>query len=392
MNFNQLLTSEVQEFINSNLKSDTSKLALSKNPFPEIEFAIIINQIKAKQKSEEKLSLWYNTPNIIFPPKISIEQTSSEKTAQYKSEIVSGKSLIDLSGGFGIDDYYFSKKVESVIHCEINSELSSLVAYNYKLLQANNISCINKNSTDYLKENDQNFDWIYVDPSRRNEVKGKVFMLKDCEPNVPDLLSLYFSKSDNILVKTAPLLDLQSGIEELKYVKKIHVVAIQNEVKELLWELEKDYSGEIKIIAVNINKEQQDKVEIIHQKEYDVEFSIPKKYLYEPNAALLKSGNFNAIAKIYNCKKLHKHSHLYTSDSIIDFPGRSFTIENVISLQKSEIKEHLVNKKINVSTRNFPAKVDDLKKKYKIKDGGTKFAFFTTNIENKKIALICTKI
>ena len=220
MIFNQLLTSEVQEFINSNLKSDTSKLALSKNPFPEIEFAIIINQIKAKQKSEEKLSLWYNTPNIIFPPKISIEQTSSEKTAQYKSEIVSGKSLIDLSGGFGIDDYYFSKKVESVIHCEINSELSSLVAYNYKLLQANNISCINKNSTDYLKENDQNFDWIYVDPSRRNEVKGKVFMLKDCEPNVPDLLSLYFSKSNNILVKTAPLLDLQSGIEELKYVKK----------------------------------------------------------------------------------------------------------------------------------------------------------------------------
>lgn len=217
-------------------------------------------------------------------------------------------------------------------------------------------------------------------------------MLKDCEPNVPELLSLYFSKSNNILIKTAPLLDLQSGINELKFIKKIHIVALQNEVKELLWELEKNYTGEIKLVAVNIDKEQQSTDEIIHHQDYEVNYSLPKKYLYEPNVALLKAGNFNAIAQLYNCNKLQMNSHLYTSDEIINFPGRGFKIEKIISLQKKEIKEHLLNKKMNVSVRNFPAKVEDLKKKYKIKDGGTTFVFFTTNIENKKIALICTKI
>ncbi len=387
-----MLNSDVQEFINANLNTNIIQLALTKNPFPEIEYTAIINQIKAKQKSKEKLPLWFNTPNIIFPSKISVEQTSSEKTAEYKSKIISGTSLIDLSGGFGIDDYYFSKKIKSVTHCEINSELSEIVAYNFNVLNTVNITCINKNSTDYLNEINEVFDWIYIDPSRRNETKGKVFMFKDCEPYVPNLLPLYFSKSNNILIKTAPLLDLQAGIEELKHVKKIHIVAVKNEVKELLWEIKKDYDGDVSIISVNIDKDKQDVVETIYQEDYEVVFSLPLNYIYEPNASLLKSGNFNAISEKYKCKKLHKHSHLYTSNSIINFPGRSFKIENIISLQKNEVKEHLFGKKLNISTRNFPIKVEDLKKKYKIKDGGTTFVFFTTNIDNKKIALICTKI
>lgn len=392
MSFKQLLISEIQEFINSNLDTDVTQLALSKNPFPEIEYTSIINQIKAKQKSKDKLPLWFTTPNIVFPSKISVEQTSSEKTAKYKSEIVSGDSLIDLSGGFGIDDYHFSKKIKSVTHCEINSELSEIVAYNFNVLNATNINCVNQNSTDYLKEINEIFDWIYIDPSRRNEKKGKVFMFEDCEPNVPDLLTLYFLKSNNILIKTAPLLDLQAGIEELKHVKKIHIVAVQNEVKELLWEIEKEYNDFVTITSVNIEKDKKTIVETIHHKVYNVEFSLPQEYIYEPNAALLKSGSFDAISQIYNCQKLHKHSHLYTSNHIIEFPGRSFKIENIISLQKNEVKEHLLGKKMNISTRNYPIKVEELKKKYKIKDGGTTFAFFTTNIENKKIALICTKI
>jgi hypothetical protein len=392
LDFKQLLSSEIQEFINSNLDTDVTQLALSKNPFPEVEYTSVINQIKAKQKAKDKLPIWYSKPNILFPSKISVEQTSSEKTAEYKLEIVSGDSLIDLSGGFGVDDYYFSKKIKSVTHCEINSELSEIVAYNLKILNAHNITCINQNSTDYLKENSIFFDWIYIDPSRRNEKKGKVFMFEDCEPNVPNLLPLYFSRSNNILIKTAPLLDLQAGIEELKHVKKIHIVAVKNEVKELLWEIEKNYDGFVTIAAINIEKNKKTLVETIHQKEYNVEFYLPLKYIYEPNAALLKSGSFDAISQIYNCQKLHKHSHLYTSNSIINFPGRSFKIENIITLQKNEVKEYLFGKKLNITTRNFPIKVEDLKKKYKIKDGGTTFVFFTTNIENKKIALICTKI
>lgn len=387
-----LLKPEIQEFINSNIDSNTDVLALKKNPFPEVSYTYLINQIVAKQKAKLKLPTWFNTQQIIFPAKISIEQTSSEKTANYKANLVCGKALIDLTGGFGIDDYYFSKKVDNVTHCEINEELSQIVQHNFSKLEAKNIECVNINSTDFLVKTDENYDYIYVDPSRRSDVKGKVFMLKDCEPNVPDLLSLYFSKSNNILVKTAPILDIQAGINELENVKEVHIVALENEVKELLWKLEKNYTGTIKIFSVNIEKEIVKTVETTFNQEYNATFSLPKTYLYEPNAAILKSGNFNAVSTHYNIDKLHLHSHLYTSDEKIDFAGRSFKIDRIIPFQKKELKEVVLNSKMNVTTRNFPLKVEEIKKKHKIKDGGTVYAFFTTNIENQKIVLICTKI
>lgn len=392
MEIETLLKPEIQEFINSNLNSSTQLLALKKNPFPEVNYAYLINQIVAKQKAKLKLPTWFNAQEIIFPAKISIEQTSSEKTANYKANLVSGKKLIDLTGGFGIDDYYFSKKVDNVTHCEINEELSKIVQHNFSKLETNNIECININSTDFLNKTNENYDYIYVDPSRRSDLKGKVFMLKDCEPNVPELLSLYFSKSDNILVKTAPILDIQAGIKELTNVKEVHIVALENEVKELLWKLEKNYTGAIKIFSVNIEKENIETVETFFSKEYNATFSLPKTYLYEPNVALLKSGSFNAISAYYNINKLHLHSHLYTSDEKVDFAGRVFKIDKIIPFQKKELKEEILNSKMNVTTRNFPLKVEEIKKKYKIKDGGTIYAFFTTNIENQKIVLICTKI
>lgn len=392
MEIKTLLKPEIQEFINSNLNSSTQLLALKKNPFPKVNYAYLINQIVAKQKAKLKLPTWFNAKEIIFPAKISIEQTSSEKTANYKANLVSGKNLIDLTGGFGIDDYYFSKKVDNVTHCEINEELSKIVQHNFSKLETNNIECININSTDFLNKTNENYDYIYVDPSRRSNLKGKVFMLKDCEPNVPELLSLYFSKSDNILVKTAPILDIQAGINEMTNVKEVHIVALENEVKELLWKLEKNYTGAIKIFSVNIEKENIETVETFFNKEYNATFSLPKTYLYEPNVALLKSGSFNAISAYYNIDKLHLHSHLYTSDEKINFAGRTFKIDKIIPFQKKELKEEILNSKMNVTTRNFPLKVEEIKKKYKIKDGGTIYAFFTTSIENQKIVLICTKI
>jgi 16S rRNA G966 N2-methylase RsmD len=392
LDINILLKPEIQEFINSNLDSSTQLLALKKNPFPEINYAILINQIVAKQKAKLKLPTWFRSQQIIFPEKISIEQTSSEKTANYKANLVSGKTLIDLTGGFGIDDYYFSKKVEKVTHCEINGELSKIVKHNFSKLGTNNIECIHINSTDFLKKTNENYNYIYVDPSRRSDIKGKVFMLKDCEPNVPEMLSLYFSKSENILVKTAPILDIQAGINELQNVKEIHIVALENEVKELLWKLEKNYTGVIKIFSTNIEKEAVKVVETIFNDEYIATFSLPKTYLYEPNVALLKSGNFNAISKIYNISKLHQHSHLYTSNESINFAGRVFKIDKIIPFQKKELKDEILNSKMNVTTRNFPLKVEEIKKKFKIKDGGTVYAFFTTNLKNEKIVLICTKI
>ena len=388
-----ILKTEIQEFINANLNTDVAKLALKKNPFPEIDFAVILNQIAAKSKAENKLPTWFNTKNIIYPSKISVEQTSSEKTARYKSNILSGDSLIDLTGGFGVDDYFFASKIKSVTHCEINPELSAVVKHNFEQLNVKNIECYAGDSLETLKNLNRKWDWIYIDPSRRNDAKGKVFMLKDCLPNVPENLDFYFEKSDAILIKTAPLLDLSAGLSELKNVKAIHIVALENEVKELLWELHKDYSGEVTLKTANITKGTIDTFEFfMNQESIFPEYSLPKKYLFEPNSAVMKSGGFDAVAVNYKISKLHKHSHLYTSDEIIAFPGRIFEITASFPYNKTEMKNYMSGKQFNITTRNFPETVENIRKKWKIKDGGNLYSFFTTDENNNKIVLICAKI
>jgi hypothetical protein len=313
-------------------------------------------------------------------------------TAKYKSSLVSGQKLIDCTGGFGIDDYYFSKQFKTVIHCELNSDLSQIVKHNFKILKASNIECYQGDSTEILEQMNQKFDCIYIDPSRRNDAKGKVFMLADCLPNVVVLKDFYYQFTDTILIKTAPILDLHAGLLELKNVSEIHIVAVDNEVKELLWKMEKNFDSSPIIIAVNLEKEKQTITKIESSKSYSARYSLPKKYVYEPNVSILKSGKFEAVSELFNLHKLHQHSHLYTSDDLIDFPGRRFKIDTLVPFQKKSIVQHIQNKKLNVSTRNFPIKPDEIKKKYKITDGGFIYAFFTTNLNNEKIVLLCTKI
>ena len=392
MNLELLLQPEIQDFINKNLNEDTSKLAFKKNPFPEVNYSVLINQIIAKKKAKDKLPTWFSNENIIYPEKISIEQTSSETTAKYKASLVSGETLIDCTGGFGIDDYYFSKQFKTVIHCELNADLSQIVKHNFEVLKATNINCYQGDSTEILEQLNEKFDCIYIDPSRRNEAKGKVFMLADCLPNVVDLQNFYYQFTDTILIKTAPILDLHAGLSELKNVAEIHIVAVENEVKELLWKIEKNFNSSPEIIAVNLEKEKQTITKIESTKSYFASYSLPKKYLYEPNAALMKSGGFEAVSELFTIEKLHQHSHLYTSDEVIDFPGRKFQIDAIIPFQKKEISQFIQGKKMNVTTRNFPIKPEEIKKKYKISDGGIIFAFFTTNMNNEKIILLCTKL
>jgi len=389
----KLLNPEIQEFINSNIDKNITKLALQKNPFPEMEWIAILNQIEAKTKSKDKLPNWFTTKNIIYPSKISVEQTSSEKTASYKSEIVSGESLIDLTGGFGVDDYYFAKKMKNVIHCEINIALSQIVKHNFEQQKIQNISCHSGDSLEILTQFNAKYDWIYIDPSRRNDMKGKVFMLKDCLPNVPEHLDFLFHYSDKILIKTAPLLDISAGLSELKNVKMIHIVAVENEVKELLWELHKGYFGKILLKTINIVKEKREFFEFILDENPEIpEYGLPEKYLYEPNAAIMKSAGFDQVGTFYTLKKLHKHSHLYTNSEIIAFPGRVFDIENSFQYHKKEMKNYLEGKQFNITTRNFPDTVESIRKKWKIKEGGNLYCFFTTDENENKIVLICKKI
>lgn len=388
----KLLSAEIEEYINSNINADVSKLALQKNKFAITDWTTILGQITAKQKAKTKLPTWFNSSNIYYPSKISIEQTSSEKTAAYKSKLINGDKLIDLTGGFGVDDFYFSKKVNGVTHCEINNEISEIVKHNFKQLGTKNVDFLVGDSTEILSTLNKKFDWIYIDPSRRNNTKGKVFMLQDCLPNVPELLDFYFGFSDNIMIKTAPILDITSGLSELKNVKNIHIIALENEVKELLWILEKNYTKSIQIVTCNLTKEsiQEFTFELGNTKVSN--YSLPKKYLYEPNAAIMKSGGFDEVTSQYEIEKLNKHSHLYTSDILIDFPGRVFEIVNSFEYNKPNMKSFLENKKANITTRNFPETVENIRKKWKIKEGGIVYCFFTTDLNNNKIVLLCDKL
>ncbi len=387
-----ILNKEVQQFISENVYTEPTTLILKGSPFDRISAKELVDQIVSKQRSKKKLHTWFSTENIYYPSKISIEQSSSEITAHYKTTLVYGDSIIDICGGFGVDAYYFSKQFKNLIHCELNEELSEIVHHNFHQFTIKNCTFFSGDGIEFLKNTDEHFDCIYIDPSRRNDAKGKVFLLKDCLPNVPENLELFFSRSNQILIKNSPILDITNTINELQSVKEIHIVAVNNEVKELLFLLENAYQQEIKIKTVNFQKKITQEFEFIYQQKASSEYSTPLTYLYEPNAALLKSGGFHQISSQLNLYKLHQHSHLYTSNELLEFPGRRFTIEHIIPYNKKKIARLLPNNKANITTRNFPKTVAEIRKQTNIKEGGNTYLFFTTDHSNKLIVIFCQQI
>lgn len=366
---------------------------LKKPLFKDISNRELAQQLEARKKCRIKLPTWFDTPKIYYPKKLNIEQTSSEITAKYKSKITAGKSILDATGGFGVDSYFFSQKFEEVLHCEIDENLSRIAAYNFKTLGAENIKTFPKDGMDFLQNSKRVFDWIYVDPSRRNDSKARVFGLSDSLPNILEHLALLFEKSGNILLKTSPLLDFSAGINQLHFVKEINVVAIENEVKELLWVLKKDFEKEIVIKTINFTKLGTETFDFVLSEEKNVHplYANPRTYLYEPNAAILKAGAFKIIANRLKINKLHEHTHLYTSDQLIDFPGRTFKIENIFPYNRKTIQKMGI-RHANITTRNFPETVAEIRKRYLIRDGGKNYLFFTRGIDDEKMVVSCSKV
>jgi 16S rRNA G966 N2-methylase RsmD len=388
-----ILNTGVQDYIDKNLASDILAVLLSKPCFEGISQKELAEQIEAKKKCGDKLPTWFEKSEIYYPNKLHVEQTSSEITARYKAQLVSGKSLIDLTGGLGVDAYFFAQQVPKVFHCEIKRELSEIAAHNFKVLEQEHIACLAVDGISFLQESNQNFDWIFIDPSRRDDAKGKVFLLEDCHPDVSKFLPLFFEKAAHLLIKTSPLLDIKQAMETLESVKEIHVVAVQNEVKELLFVLEKGYDGKVAIKTRNIRPDRTESFDFIWKDEgmNTIAYEEPSTYLYEPNAAILKSGAFKTIGKEHLLKKLHPHSHLYTSGTLVAFPGRRFKIEHVVPYSKKALKSLEVSK-ANVTARNFPQSVAELRKKHKIKDGGNRYIFFTKTLNDSLIVVDCTKV
>ncbi len=366
-------------------------MAFQGSPFEGISTQELLVQLSGKKRAEKKLPLWFQTREIIYPPNVNLEQTSSEITAKYKASLIEGDRLLDLTGGFGIDSYYFANKVKTVRHFELNPELQEIASHNFQILNARNVISEAGDGIGFLKKTTEKFDWIYIDPSRRDEAGGRVFFLSDCLPNVPENIKLLQEKANNILVKTSPLLDLQAGLNELENVHEIHVVAVENDVKELLWILKKDASEVIRIKTVNLQKKGEQIYESTFGQNLPENYQDPEEFLYEPNAAIMKSGLFAALGKDLKLNKLHPNTQLFTSDKPVDFPGRRFKILQVLPFRKKQLKKELQLKKANISTRNFPETVADLRKQLKLKEGGDSYLFFTTLKNEEKVVLVCQK-
>ncbi|HKJ49020.1 MAG TPA: class I SAM-dependent methyltransferase [Christiangramia sp.] len=388
-----ILSPEVSKFIKENFKRDLPSLILKGSPFQNVSIQEIATQIKGLKTAEKKFPELYKNPDIIYPPKLNLEQTSSETTAKYKASLIKGESGIDITGGLGIDSYFISKNIATFHYCELNKDLAEIAQHNFIALKAENITVIPGDGLKVLRESEKNFHWVYTDPARRDDHGGKVYKFEDCEPNIPKHLKMIFQNSDNLMVKSSPLLDITAGIQELRFVKEVHIVAVRNEVKELLWILNKELSGIPIIKTVNFEKDKVQELsgrfERLHT---EVKYSLPQNYLFEPNAAIMKSGLFDLVSEKTDTQKLHQHSHLYTSEELVDFPGRSFKIIEVKHFKPSDLKQYFKSKKANISTRNFPESVESIRKKFKIKDGGTDYIFFTTNMNDEKIVITCKKV
>lgn len=381
-----ILTSAVQDLLLAHEKSDSATIALKKSPFPTVSSLELATQLESRKKAEKKLPLWYKTRGIYFPPSLSIEQASSETTALYKSSLIkTGSTLIDLTGGFGVDSYYFSLRAKEVTHCELNSSLSALVKHNAAMLQSN-ILFIKGDGVAYLKDQ-KHYDTIYIDPSRRVNTQ-KVFQLKDCEPNVIEIQNLLLEKATTVLIKAAPLLDITLSLKDLKYVKEVQVISLKNECKEVLFILNKDVQEDPLINAISLDDQNPFSFSFYQKEETEaqVTFDEPGSFLYDPNVALLKAGAFKLISERYQVQKLHINTHLYTSEErVADFPGRHFEV--VKTYEYKNFKKVRKKWKANVISKNFPLKVKELRKRHHIKEDQQAFLLFCKTHEEKLIVI-----
>lgn len=387
----ELLQPDIQLFIKEQANTDVRKLALQKHKYSEWPFDKVLDQIKSRQRAKKKLLSWYQNESLLFPPAISIEQCSSEATARYKASLVSGISFLDLTGGFGIDTSFLSGCFKQSTYVERNQWLCQLAEHNFKALELS-IKILNSSAEEELDQ-DSTFDLIYIDPARRNDNAQKIIRLEDYSPNVLELLPKILEKADRYMIKVSPMFDIKLGIEQLKGVEAVHVVSLKNEVKELLFIGSKQYQDQPIIKAVNLESNNEVyKFNYAHEMEAAVPFGSVSNYLYEPNASIIKAGAFKSLASTYGLTKLHTNTQLYTSaDLKPNFPGRVFQVIDEVKPNKKEMKRILPELKANISVRNYPLSVEQIRKKTGLKEGGIHYIFGFTDFEAKRFVL-CEKL
>lgn len=387
----------VQRYIREHEYQDVQDLVLRNRELFGIPAPRIGEQISTRRKAKEKLPLYYNTPGIIYPPQLNFEQSSSQATAEFKANLVSqltGKSDAvgaDLTAGFGVDTFFFSRAASRMHYVEPDHSLLEIARYNHRLLGASNIEYHDTSAENFLDANSIVFDFVYVDPSRRTAERKKVHAFEHAKPAILSVQDQIFDRAALLIVKASPLLDIQAGLSQLKSVKHVFVVAVANECKELLFVSEKGFNGEAVIHAADIGTQSFD-FTFAAERAQAVEYSDPGSYLYEPNAAILKAGAFKTVAARFGLKKLHKNTHFYTSDRLLgSFPGRRFFIEAIVKPDARTVASFFPDGRANVMVRNYPLGTDALKQKTGLEDGGDKFLIGFSG-EKKKFVVVAKRI
>ena len=387
----------IRKFIWAHRLEDPQRVALSARKYPGIPVAYVAGQIDFLQKIQKKVPSWYRE-GLQFPAAISMEQASSEATAQFKATLVEGRKMADLTGGLGVDSSFFSRKFESITYVEPNAELLDITRHNFEALGIGNAQFVCATAEDFLQHTTETFDVLYLDPSRRHTHKGKVFQLQDCSPHILEIKQLALEKAPKILLKTAPLLDISLAARQLGSVSKIWVVASGDECREVLYLIE---NAPVPFEQIDVHAVLLEKDGSVHDLQFtygeeqqtQAGFALPQQYLYEPDAAVLKAGAFRVFAQRFGLHKLHQHTHLYTSEQLVTaVPGRSFVIESVCKYDKKAVQALIPAGKANVSTRNFPDNAEAVRKKLGLHDGGDVYVFAFTDVEARKMIAVCRKV
>ena len=447
------------EFIQEYREKDTRQLALQSARFPDVDMPYALDQIKGWQTARRKLPTWAACDGIVYPPHLSMEQCSSEPTAQYKLNLAmewscriesselrveSSSRMTDLTGGFGVDFSFTSCAFASATYVERNAQLCSMVEHNLPLLGIDNAKVVCADAVDYLSTLDMQ-TMIFLDPARRDQHGAKTVMLADCTPDVVQLLPQLLKKSRFTMLKLSPMLDWHKAVEDLQgTVREVHIVSVGGECKELLLVLSEEIESELKVFCADLEagggsgeaglSGGSSRSSGSSCSSLSSEPSFPRtpsspsapshpstpslsaslfvyapgsfspapnsklktqnsKFLHEPNASIMKAGCFDELAAAYGVSPVSRNSHLFLSAEPVDgFPGRSFSIERVTTLNKRELRQALAGiEKANIATRNFPLSVAELRKRLKLKDGGDVYIFATTTAEDEHLLLISHK-
>lgn len=388
----------IYDFIWQRRDDDPHRLALSKMPEPAWSPAWVAAQVSALQRVRNKIPMWYR-PGLLFPATVALEQASSERTARFKAGLFSGEKMVDLTGGLGVDTFFFAKTFRQATHVEQDEARSAAAQHNFGVLGSDNIQCIHATAEMFLQTDTGLFDLIYLDPARRDGAGGRVFLLEDCQPDILKMKDQLLDRAPLVLLKTAPMLDIRLAMEQLKQVSRVWVVAADDECREVLYLLDRrcvSSTMNVPIEAVHLLKngqEQRFECSFGAEQAAEVSYSMPQKYLYEPNPAILKAGAFRSFAQHFSLSKLHPNTHLYTSQQgpVAELPARSFLIEAVCKYDRKSVQVSVPQGQANVAVRNFPDSAEQVRQRLGLRDGGDLYLFAVTNLDHKKVVLVCRK-